>query len=77
VSKNLATASAWQGTRSAYRSQAQMRSESGVTPTIANNLDAAGGRMGLARCRSARHPRCLRLRRWKAISDRETLTRVF
>jgi hypothetical protein len=42
VSKNLATASAWQGTRGAYRSQTQKRSESGVTPTIADNLGAAG-----------------------------------
>lgn len=42
VSKNLATASAWQGTRSAYRSQTKKRSESGVTPTITDNLDAAG-----------------------------------
>src|SRR5262245_18431601 len=42
VSKNLATTAARQGTRSAYRSQTEKRSESGVTPTIADNLDAAG-----------------------------------
>jgi hypothetical protein len=41
-SKILATASAREGTRSAYRSHTQKRSESGVTPTIADNHDAAG-----------------------------------
>ena len=42
VSKNLATALRRQGTRSAYRSQKRKPSESGVTPTIADNRDAAG-----------------------------------